>query len=181
MPLILFSGYGLGMAEKKAPNPQDVRIGQNLARFRGAMSQAELAKKMRDMNKGHKWSQTTVWTVEKGERPLKLAEADTLAEILGINLDALLEDAVQQTRYELRRINLEVKENLVRVAGSFIGSLMSHNAARDVYEVLRNSGELTSTEVEEFEKELAEQEKYLKIFAEGLTFENMDNLLEQEA
>ena len=58
----------------------DEQIGRNLSRFRGEMSQKDLAEKMRSM--GWKWSQATVWSVEKGERPLRLAEAASLSEIL---------------------------------------------------------------------------------------------------
>src|SRR5688500_1134787 len=60
---------------------KDELIGRNVARLRGEMPQSELAKAMRE--RGYKWSQATVWSVEKGERPLRLAEAETLSEILG--------------------------------------------------------------------------------------------------
>lgn len=42
-------------------------------------------------NKGFKWSQATVYEVEKGKRPLKLSEASALSEIFGITLQALVE------------------------------------------------------------------------------------------
>lgn len=32
--------------------------------------------------RGHRWSQATVWAVEKGERQLRLTEAEDLGEIL---------------------------------------------------------------------------------------------------
>lgn len=47
------------------------------------MSQQALADRMRE--RGWKWSQATVWAVEKGERPLRLAEAMDLAQILGMS------------------------------------------------------------------------------------------------
>jgi transcriptional regulator with XRE-family HTH domain len=62
---------------------KDELIGRNVARLRGDMSQSDLAKAMRD--RGYKWSQATVWSVEKGERPLRLSEAETLTEVLGRN------------------------------------------------------------------------------------------------
>lgn len=34
--------------------------------------------------RGHRWSQATVWNVERGERPLRLSEANSLAEILEV-------------------------------------------------------------------------------------------------
>lgn len=52
------------------------------------MSQKDLADAMRA--RGFKWSQATVWAVEKGERPLRLTEAEGLAAILRINPDLLL-------------------------------------------------------------------------------------------
>ena len=73
---------------------QDKQIGLNVAILRGShpnhgqpMTQQVLAAGMRE--RGHKWSQATVWSVEKGERPLRLAEADTLAQIFKVPLAAL--------------------------------------------------------------------------------------------
>ncbi|MDH6237041.1 hypothetical protein [Cryobacterium sp. CG_9.6] len=60
----------------------DQQIGRNMAAFRGEMSQKELASQMRTL--GWKWSQATVWSIEKGERPLRLAEAEDVTQILGI-------------------------------------------------------------------------------------------------
>lgn len=60
----------------------DEQIGKNLSRLRGEMSQADLADKMRE--RGYKWSQATVWAVEKGERPLRLTEAQDVANILNV-------------------------------------------------------------------------------------------------
>lgn len=58
----------------------DKRVGQNLARFRMKMPQQELADEMR--RRGFKWSQATVWSTEKGERPVRLSEVVALSEIL---------------------------------------------------------------------------------------------------
>lgn len=60
----------------------DEQIGRNLTRFRGDMSQKDLADKMRAL--GWKWSQSTVWSIERGDRPLRLAEAEALGPILQI-------------------------------------------------------------------------------------------------
>jgi hypothetical protein len=46
------------------------------------MSQQALADAMK--RKGWKWSQATVWSIEKGERPLRLIEAVDLVEILDL-------------------------------------------------------------------------------------------------
>lgn len=65
----------------------DAVIGQNIALFRGEQSQSDLALRMKE--KGIKWSQTTVWEVEKGKRALKFSEALVLAEVLEISLERL--------------------------------------------------------------------------------------------
>lgn len=90
---ILVSSYGVDMPkkEKKAQNPEDVRIGKNLIALRGDMSQADLASKMRSLY-GLQWSQATVWNIERGERPLRLSEAKAVASLLGANVEDLLQD-----------------------------------------------------------------------------------------
>lgn len=62
----------------------DRTIGENVVTLRGEMSQKALADAMRE--RGHKWSQATVWAVEKGDRPLKLTEANDLAGVLGTDV-----------------------------------------------------------------------------------------------
>jgi hypothetical protein len=66
------------------------RIGRQVALLRGdKMSQAAVAEAMQ--RRGHaKWSQSTVWAVEKGTRPLRLIEAEDLAAVLGARVDKLL-------------------------------------------------------------------------------------------
>lgn len=59
---------------------KDEQIGRNLMHLRGDRPQTEIAEAMRE--RGYKWSQATVWAVEKGERPLRLTEADDLSRIL---------------------------------------------------------------------------------------------------
>lgn len=66
---------------------RDVEIGAAVASERGELSQQWLADKMRE--RGWKWAQATVWNVEKGERPLRLAEAEDIAQILGTELKRL--------------------------------------------------------------------------------------------
>ena len=65
------------------PNREQL-IGENVQRLRSAlpMTQAELANRMKQV--GYKWSQATVWSVEKGERPLRLSEAEELGKILDV-------------------------------------------------------------------------------------------------
>ncbi|UIN30913.1 hypothetical protein [Microbacterium binotii] len=66
----------------------DEQIGRNLVAMRGKSSQKELADWMRQ--RGFKWSQATVWSVEKGERPLRLSEAEAVSDIYGADVSALL-------------------------------------------------------------------------------------------
>ncbi len=72
----------------EVPPDRDHFIGAAVTALRGEMTQQALAAAMR--SKGWKWSQATVWSVEKGERPLRLGEAADLAEILGTRLDSFL-------------------------------------------------------------------------------------------
>ena len=67
----------------------DALVGANLAdlRERAKMTQKELADAMRA--EGHKWSQATVWSVEKGERPLRLIEALDAADALSVTVSDL--------------------------------------------------------------------------------------------
>lgn len=63
---------------------RDELIGANLQRLRMAgTSQQALADAMKE--RGWKWSQATVWSVEKGERPIRLAEALDLVDIFGLD------------------------------------------------------------------------------------------------
>jgi hypothetical protein len=62
---------------------QDKRIGQTVSILRGDRTQQAVAVAMRE--RGWKWSQATVWSIEKGDRPLRLAEADDLAGVLGVS------------------------------------------------------------------------------------------------
>jgi transcriptional regulator with XRE-family HTH domain len=67
----------------------DERLGRNvrLLRERAAVSQRQLAEAMAE--RGHSWHQQTVGRVEDGARPVRFAEAEDLAAILGAPLDRL--------------------------------------------------------------------------------------------
>ncbi len=66
---------------------------------------------MREM--GHKWSQATVWAVEKGDRALKLAEAQDLAEVLGVSVLDFLADPEQRTAGHVVRSQIAAWERSV--------------------------------------------------------------------
>lgn len=78
--------------DRSLTQDRDALVGKNVARLRlsTGTSQKEVAEEMRSV--GHKWSQNTVWNVEHGERPLRLAEAASLCDVLGVPVAALLAD-----------------------------------------------------------------------------------------
>ncbi|MFN3948024.1 helix-turn-helix domain-containing protein [Microbacterium sp.] len=73
----------------EAKTLRDKTIGENLARIRGELSQQALADAMRD--RGYEWTQATVWAIEKGRRPMRLAEAEALAALLTVDITDLLQ------------------------------------------------------------------------------------------
>ena len=82
----------------------DAEIGRNVTRIRGSMSQKDLADEMR--KRGFRWSQATVWAVEKGDRPLRLAEADAVGAVLGIHHTVLLStEKALDLVYEFRQFS----------------------------------------------------------------------------
>ncbi|WP_103662791.1 helix-turn-helix domain-containing protein [Microbacterium sp. CJ77] len=90
--------------------PLDTHIGANLSQLRGAMTQKDLAERMRQL--GHKWSQATVWSVEKGERPLRLTEALSLVGVLNTQISVLVADpnaVAVNRRAELERLQTEIE------------------------------------------------------------------------
>lgn len=86
------------------------------------MSQTELAQLMRE--RGWKWTQPTVVAVESGERPLKIAEAIDIAEIINRPLHTLvMEDDLDAEVYE--------RANLVSRAESILlDALRNYDEAR---------------------------------------------------
>ncbi len=68
---------------------RDEMVGAAVREARGDRTQVEVAEAM--VERGHtKWSQSTVWAVEKGTRPLRLVEADSLVTILDVKFYALM-------------------------------------------------------------------------------------------
>lgn len=89
----------------------DELIGRNLTVLRGSMSQKELADRMRKL--GFKWSQATVWSIEKGERPLRLTESEALGSVFGIN--ARMITFTEQSFSRVMRAR-ELDETLTQIA-----------------------------------------------------------------
>ncbi|MDV2979022.1 UNVERIFIED_CONTAM: helix-turn-helix transcriptional regulator [Actinomycetes bacterium ARC8] len=101
----------------------DEVVGANIARFRGEMSQSEVAKKM--VSHGFKWSQTTVWEVEKGKRALKFAEALDLAKVLGVTISDLGRDEDKA----------ELLSEAMEASGEWIQSVNGALEAKALYEL----------------------------------------------
>lgn len=125
------------------PNPQsepssDETIGKNVLRARGMTTQTDVAERMRKL--GYKWSQSTVWAVEKGERALKLAEAQDLAIVLGVSVLELVEDQAESSVYAWIRRELAVAE---RVSDQLLDVLIEWYARR---ERLYSTGEWLESE-----------------------------------
>lgn len=83
----------------------DRLIGETVKELRGERSQKTLADEMRSRF-GHAWSQSTVWSIETGARPLRLTEAQDLADLLGVSIERLLPTPVAELR-ELRKLSEE--------------------------------------------------------------------------
>jgi transcriptional regulator with XRE-family HTH domain len=82
---------------------------RRLRHLRGDMSQEQLAEELKA--RGHQtWSQTTVWSLEMGKRPLKLSEAWVLATIFDVAIEGLIDDGSQVRQaadeLELRSMSL---------------------------------------------------------------------------
>ena len=137
------------MADDRTKDPRDVLAGRNLAILRGDMTQATLAAKMRDL--GWKWSQATVWAVEKGDRPFRLAEAQDVLGLLGRTgvESALLRDtSLTQINAAARKV-LEAWETAVDAIVAFreaqVGLSFAYSSAREEGADLRN-GDLLPVE-----------------------------------
>lgn len=125
------------------------QIGKNLERLRNGMSQEALAKNMREF--GHKWSKATVWAVERGDRPLKLTEANDLLRIFGrdSNRDMALllrdsrnaevSEAISEARNRLQRFADscdDAEEYSIKLGNIWENELKSKTLDDDVLEEL---------------------------------------------
>lgn len=83
-------------------------------RMNRGITQAALAAAMKE--RGHSWHQATVWSVEKGDRAIRLGEAVSLSEILGVPLPdisdserrAEIADEIQRLSQQLKRLAAEL-------------------------------------------------------------------------
>lgn len=77
-------------------------------RERRKLSQAQLAKKMSDY--GHHWAQNTIQRIEHQQRRVDIAEADALARVLAVTVDALLADSPDHSNAPNERIRQALDE-----------------------------------------------------------------------
>lgn len=136
----------------------DERIGKNLARYRGEMSQRELANRVRAA--GLKWTHLTVASIERGERPLRASESVLLMQLLDIpNFDALLssEDATK-----LRMLLVKTEQDL-QLARSAMIRLKQHYR-----EMMAELGRIEGTQdYSELDSSIGADLKRLQESAEG--------------
>jgi hypothetical protein len=102
-------------------------IGQVVAQLRGTRSQEAVAAAMRARGQV-KWSQTTVWSVETGTRPLRLNEAADLAAVLDADVtDFLADPATVALPKELVAGVQELRKAYEAVQSSVAYLLLWHN------------------------------------------------------
>lgn len=138
------------------PNETDRAIGLNVQTQRGPVSQQAVADAMRE--RGWKWSQSTVWSVEQGDRPLRLAEAISLSEILGCEVSSLTSPpANEQARWHLRQ-NVNTTRTAFFRAEEEVRSLlhMLNFTRRMLHGIARHGGLMTEAELLHFERKLDE-------------------------
>lgn len=117
---------------------RDQQIGRNVAHYRGDRSQEWLGIQMRAQ--GHKWSQSTVWSVEAGTRPLRFTEAQDLAVILGIEPYQLLGSDAEAQLVRAADLSAAAAYRLQEAVYDF---LVAHNA---VLEELRRAETLLDSD-----------------------------------
>lgn len=131
------------MDDATSPEYRDRIIGENVARVRAAAnrSQADVADEMR--RKGFKWSQATVWSVEKGERPLRLAEAEALAAVLDDSRVSDFLSAPLTYLYFARELEFQRLENaLLHAARNWADGLIRLAIIADEVEAVEGEAEL---------------------------------------
>lgn len=102
---------------------RDQQIGRAVARLRGGRSQQWLADEMR--TRGWKWAQATVWNIEKGERPLRLAEAQDLAAVFGVSLNTLIATEPELDMAEAIRRTADAYGGMRAAVRDFVGQQIS--------------------------------------------------------
>lgn len=131
------------------PTDQEVWFGQNLARLREkqGISQSGLARAM--AGQGFTFHQTTISRIEAGERPVRLAEATALAELVGAGVGDLTRppDAAEAIA-RVGRAMRKVTESLQGTEDYAALAVLSKDSLKHALEQARRAGvfeEVTKT------------------------------------
>jgi hypothetical protein len=130
----------------------DDRIGDNVARLRGDLSQRAVAQEMK--RRGWKWSHVTLVTIESGERPLRLSEAVDLANVLHTDVRLLFEptgnvalhEAMTKLDAERRSLESAVHRFALGVVNA-VSALGDVELAEDQEQSLREAAVATALDV----------------------------------
>lgn len=121
-------------------NERDKTITRNFHRLRGNITMAELATRMRNM--GHKWSRTTVYSIEHDERRLQAAEAYDFLKVIGHDPDRdlpLLYRSIPRTPVEEAERTLSSHAEILAAAwNAFLLAKVMH--ARTIDREKQNAG-----------------------------------------
>lgn len=139
----------------------DEQIGKNLTMLRGDMTQAELAGKMRSL--GYKWSQATVWAIEKGERTLKLTEAIDLANIFQTLLDSFTARDHTIKISQLARKAFESQNQLIEAIQTHIRSVQELAVTAELLKEHIPDGSLPDEQVMSWLQPLSEITKLAEV------------------
>lgn len=96
----------------------DKRIGRAVLIARGEMTQQAVAAEMK--RRGWKWSQATVWSTESGERPLRLAEAEALADILKVTSSRFLAAETEAQLWSMARRCTDANQEVIEAVRKFL-------------------------------------------------------------
>jgi len=96
----------------------DKRIGRAVLIARGEMTQQAVAAEMK--RRGWKWSQATVWSIEAGERPLRLAEAEALADILEVAYSQFLATETDAQLWSMARRCSDAQREIIEAVRKFL-------------------------------------------------------------
>jgi transcriptional regulator with XRE-family HTH domain len=109
----------------------DEQIGRNLSALRGDMSQKDLADRMR--RRGFKWSQATVWAIEKGERPLRVTEAEAIGDVFDIHGNVL---GHSETSFDRTMRARAIEGQLEEIAGLAYATFEAQRRMALVYDLI---------------------------------------------
>lgn len=88
--------------------------------------------------RGWKWSQATVWAVEKGDRPLRLAEANDLAAILKKSVAAFM---YSPGEHEIEKADQRLQESRKSLEDALTSHLHKRIRMAQLLDAARRRGE----------------------------------------